>query len=433
MSEGTIVKWEKKEGDAVNAGDILCEIQTDKAVVALETEEEGTLAKIYLGDDSHDIKVGALIALIAESGEDWKSVKSEGAVASAAHSSPAPVATSQVQPSDLASTSEFSSIRHATKRPTMFGPAVRSLLEQYGITATDVTASGPQGLLLKGDVLNHIKAANLLPKTLTAHPPPSAEVPKPETPRKPSKAPHQNTKVQSEDQEFQDLELSSMRRTIAKRLTESKTGIPHAYSSIDCKMDSLLALRKQFKVDGIKLSINDVIVKAVGTALQLCPEVNVVWKGDELVQPSSVDVSVAVATENGLITPIVTDVPGRGLKDIGDQVRDLANRARLGKLKLNEFQGGSFTISNLGMYGINEFSAIINPPQCGILAVGGSRLKLGENGRPVTVMNATLSYDEGAVSSVAAAQFMSTLQNLLESPQSLLLGRSIQSMAADDE
>jgi len=234
-------------------------------------------------------------------------------------------------------------------------------------------------------------------------------------------------KVQNVDneQEYQDIDLTSMRRTIAKRLTQSKTGIAHAYNTIDCKMDSLMAFRKECKADGVKLSVNDFIIKAVGTALGLCPGVNVIWQGEELIQSSSIDVSVAVATSSGLITPIVTDVPGRGLQDIGAAVRDLADRARIGKLKLHEFQGGCFTISNLGMYGISEFSAIINPPQCGILAVGGSRLVVGNDGKPVTVMSATLSYDEEAVSSVDAAKFMSTLQSLLESPKSLLLGRSI--------
>jgi|ERR1712136_160073 len=419
MADGTIVGWQKKEGDTINPGDVLCEIQTDKAVMAFETEEEGTLAKIYFGDDSKDIKVGTLIALIAEPGEDWKTVSTMNP----SSSNNEPEVVSKTVAANSTAVTQTQSERQVTQRPTLLGPAVRGLLERYGLSASEIPASGPHGLLLKGDVLSHIKENDLKPVSLALPLPPSP-VPIIDKPSKNDMKPKAAVnKVQNFDneQEYQDIELTSMRRTIAKRLTQSKTGIAHAYSTVDCKMDSLMKYRKAFKADGIKLSVNDFIIKAVGKALNSCPNVNVIWKGEELVQASSIDVSVAVATDSGLITPIVTDVTRRGLQEISMTVRDLADRARQGKLKLHEFQGGCFTISNLGMYGIGEFSAIINPPQCGILAIGGGRLAVGNDGKPMTVMSATLSYDEEAVSSVDAAKFMSTLQSLLESPQSLLL------------
>ncbi|KAI9555862.1 hypothetical protein GHT06_018379 [Daphnia sinensis] len=420
MTSGTIVNWHKKEGDTVNPGDVLCEIQTDKAVMAFETEEEGTLAKIFVGDDSHDVQVGSLIALLAEPGEDWKSTTC----------SDTSKVTSEKANNPPKPNCDVSSLEHQdkknSKRAMTLGPAVRNLLERYGLSPIAILGSGPRGLLLKGDVLHYIQKENLKPVPIVS---PTAESKISlkaigTEPKKSDLSKGTMKKIQNltHEQEYQDLELSNMRRTIAKRLTASKTGIPHAYSTINCKVDTVMNLRKKFKNEGIKFSVNDIIIKAVATALDLCPEANVIWQGNELVQPTNVDISVAVATKSGLITPIVTDVLGRGVLEIGDIVRDLAERARVGKLQLHEFQGGSFTISNLGMYGISEFSAIINPPQCAILAVGGSRLELGDDGKPTTVMSATLSYDGEAISPLAAATFMSTLQGLLESPQSLLLG-----------
>ncbi|EFX90186.1 hypothetical protein DAPPUDRAFT_299977 [Daphnia pulex] len=415
MTSGTIVNWHKKEGETVSPGDVLCEIQTDKAVMAFETEEEGVLAKIYVGDDSSDVQVGSLIALLAESGEDWKNVKS----------SETPKISSEVTQKSEESKNVIAASHQPegnSKKSMIMGPAVRGLLQRYGLSPNNILVSGPRGLLLKGDVLQHIQKENLKPVPISpvAKPIISSKtvVTEPKT-AKPATVKVQNL---THEQEYQDLELSSMRRTIAKRLTASKTGIAHAYNTVSCKVDSVINLRQKFKNEGIKFSINDIVIKAVATALDLCPDVNVIWKGDQLIKPATVDISVAVATNSGLITPIVTDVLGRGVLEIGDVVRDLADRARIGKLQLHEFQGGSFTISNLGMYGISEFSAIINPPQCAILAVGGSRLELGDDGKPMTVMSATLSYDEEAISPVAAATFMSTLRSLLESPQSLLLG-----------
>ncbi|KAK8386383.1 hypothetical protein O3P69_010806 [Scylla paramamosain] len=411
MLEGTIVQWMKKEGDPIQPGDVLCDIQTDKAVVAMDIEEEGTLAKILVPDDTKDVKVGTVIALMVAEGEDWKNVEMpaiEGA---------APTPTSATEEAPRKSAEAEAGHGH-------YGPSVRLLLEQYGLREGDVPHGGPHGILVKGDVLRLIKERNLTPKAPESVPPPEAPQPAaaaaaaaPSQPLPPPPAP-----VTVAGDGYRDVEVTNMRRTIAKRLTQSKSGIAHSYATMECCMDSLLELRKQYKADGVNVSVNDLIIKAVAVALTRCPEMNCVWQGDQLKTGGPVDVSVAVATPAGLITPIVRGADSRGLEDIAATVRDLATRAKANKLKLDEFQGGTFTISNLGMFGIREFSAIINPPQCGILAVGGSRLVPDESGEPVTLMASQLSYDRGAVDDLVAAEFLTILKSLLENPQSILLG-----------
>ncbi|XP_045137032.1 pyruvate dehydrogenase protein X component, mitochondrial-like isoform X2 [Portunus trituberculatus] len=410
MLEGTIVQWAKKEGDPIQPGDVLCDIQTDKAVVAMDIEEEGTLAKILLPDDSKDIKVGTVIALMVAEGEDWKDVE----MPSTEETGSTPTSPTEETPRKAA---------EAEAGHGNFGPSVRLLLEQYGLREGDVPHGGPHGILVKGDVLRLIKERNLTPKAPESVPPPEAPQPAAATataaPSQPPLPPAPSTVA---GDGYTDVEVTNMRRTIAKRLTQSKSGIAHSYATMECCMDSLLELRKQYKADGVNVSVNDLIIKAVAVALTRCPEMNCVWQGDQLKTGGPVDVSIAVATPAGLITPIVRGADTRGLEDIAATVRDLATRAKANKLKLDEFQGGTFTISNLGMFGIREFSAIINPPQCGILAVGGSRLVPDESGVPVTLMASQLSYDRGAVDDLVAAEFLSVLKSILENPNSILLG-----------
>ncbi|KAK7081044.1 hypothetical protein SK128_002032 [Halocaridina rubra] len=279
MMEGTIVKWLKKEGDVVNPGDVLCEIQTDKAVVAMDTEEEGILAKILVPEDTKDIKIGTLIALLAPEGEDWQSVT-------------IPAAEGTVETPSTAATAASSFVSAATSSPAAshgahgnFGPSVRLLLEQYGLMADEVPHGGPHGILVKGDVLKLIKDRNLMPKPLASVPPP--EVSKPSvvvstTPATslPIAAPKAVPGV-SEDG-YQDLEITNIRRVIAKRLTQSKSGIAHSYGTLECRSDKILELRKQYKQEGINVSLNDIIIKAVAVALNLCPEMNCVWQGDKV-------------------------------------------------------------------------------------------------------------------------------------------------------
>ncbi|XP_045137031.1 pyruvate dehydrogenase protein X component, mitochondrial-like isoform X1 [Portunus trituberculatus] len=363
-----------------------------------------------LPDDSKDIKVGTVIALMVAEGEDWKDVE----MPSTEETGSTPTSPTEETPRKAA---------EAEAGHGNFGPSVRLLLEQYGLREGDVPHGGPHGILVKGDVLRLIKERNLTPKAPESVPPPEAPQPAAATataaPSQPPLPPAPSTVA---GDGYTDVEVTNMRRTIAKRLTQSKSGIAHSYATMECCMDSLLELRKQYKADGVNVSVNDLIIKAVAVALTRCPEMNCVWQGDQLKTGGPVDVSIAVATPAGLITPIVRGADTRGLEDIAATVRDLATRAKANKLKLDEFQGGTFTISNLGMFGIREFSAIINPPQCGILAVGGSRLVPDESGVPVTLMASQLSYDRGAVDDLVAAEFLSVLKSILENPNSILLG-----------
>lgn len=407
MSEGTIIKWHKQPGDKVSAGDVLCDIQTDKAVMSFETEEEGTLAKILLGDDSKDVKVGDLIALMVAEGEDWNDVQVPGK-----KKTKSSVAKEDIQkPKVESQTSSEPTTRYSYDG---YSPAVRSLLELYAIDGSKIIGTGKQGKILKGDVLKYVTENNLSIKPPRTVPlPGETSSPKSVTPTtvsRPTKGPG-----------YVDIPLTGMRLTIAKRLTESKTMIPHAYATAESNIDSLLGLRKQLKSAGINVSVNDFIIKAVAIALKQCPLVNCHFIKDQVVLQETSDISVAVATEAGLITPIVTNADGKALDEISAEIKELAGRARIGKLQLHEFQGGSFTISNLGMFDISEFSAIINPPQCGILAIGSGRPVIALNGKPQTIMTATLSYDSRAISESAASDFLETLQGLLQTPASLLL------------
>ncbi|XP_054262430.1 pyruvate dehydrogenase protein X component, mitochondrial-like [Macrosteles quadrilineatus] len=409
MTEGVIVQWMKKEGDALAPGDILCEIQTDKAVMSFETEEEGILAKILVPEGSKDpIKVGTLIALTVGEGEDWKDV----AIPTAGAAPPVPATQAPTAPAGPASPA-------VSHEPHNYGPAVHRLLSQYQLSANQITPSGRNKKLLKGDVLKYISDNKLQPKPPLPVPPPGQQATTgPVTTASPAMAAPAPSKPRSG---YTDHELSSMRKTIAKRLTMSKTEIPHAYSQVEAEIGSLLSLRKQLAQVGVKVSLNDFVIKAVALSLRQCPYMNTLYINDQIIPQATVDISVAVATDAGLITPIVKDADTKSVDQISADVRDLATRAREGKLQLHEFQGGSFTISNLGMFGISEFSAIINPPQCAILAVGGGRAVFDGNARPVTLMTSTLSYDSRSVEPDEVAAFMAVLRAYLQNPASLLL------------
>ncbi|XP_075234196.1 uncharacterized protein LOC142332015 [Lycorma delicatula] len=410
MSEGVIVSWVKKEGEKINPGDVLCEIQTDKAVMSFETEEEGVLAKILAPANSGPVKVGSLIAMIVDEGKDWKDVAIPviGAPAAAPTAAPAPapaVPKPQPVPSGFHVVGDFA-------------PAVRTLLERYHLTGKEVTPTGRNKRLLKGDVLKYVADNKLSPKPPEPVPLPVKKAPAAKPPTPVSKPPEPGRKVGTN---YTDIEVSSMRRTIANRLTQSKTEIPHAYSTLEAQIDGLLSARKQLQNLGVKVSVNDFVVKAVASALKQCPFINVLYAQDQIKPSSTIDISIAVATPNGLITPIVKSADKKSIDEISLEIQKLAEKARLGKLQLNEFQGGSFTISNLGMFGIREFSAIINPPQCAILAVGGGQLTIKPDGSKATMMSATLSYDARAMMEDEVALFMEILEGYLENPASLLL------------
>lgn len=410
MTEGAIVKWHKKEGEAVAPGDVLCDIQTDKAVMSFETEEEGVLAKILYGEGSSGVQVGTLIALMVSEGEDWKDVMipaSGGDAIPAAAEAPQTTSATKAPVKD-------SHIEHGN-----YGPAVRILLELYQISSSDVTPTGRGKKLLKSDVLSYITGKNLKPQPLKPVPLPGKKsVADASSERSPTGRPI--------IPKYTDIEVSSMRRTIANRLTQSKTSIPHAYATVDASIDSLLTFQKQLKSLGISVSVNDFIIKAVALALRESPTVNCLNIKNEVTYSPTVDISIAVATESGLITPIIKNADEKGVDEISSEIRDLAKRARAGKLQLHEFQGGSFTISNLGMFEISEFSAIINPPQCGILAIGSGRVNVDINKKLVTTMTSTLSYDAQAISESAAADFLEKLQTYLQNPASLFMASAKQ-------
>ncbi|KAF2368620.1 Biotin/lipoyl attachment [Trinorchestia longiramus] len=410
MMEGKIVKWFKQEGDPVEPGDVLCDIETDKAVVSLETEEEGTLAKILVDPTADTIKIGTLIAVLAPEGEDWKAVEIP-----ADSDAPAAVAAPAAGTASSAAAGPAGGAPTSDKRK--YGPSVRLLLQEYSLRAEELVGSGPHGELLKGDVLKHIQLGGLKKVQQKAVAAPKA-APATATAKSASKA-----SAGPSSASYTDVDASNMRRAIAKRLLQSKSGTAHSYATLECRLDEVLALRKKFKKDGIVFSVNDFMVKAVATSLLSHPALNQVWRGGQAVVSPSIDISVAVATSSGLITPIVRDADRLGIKDISNTIRELAARAKINKLKPEEFEGGSFSISNLGMLGIREFTAVINPPQCAILAVGGSTAVLGEDGTPETRMRATLSYDRLVVDDFEAADFLSTLVQLLEQPMQVLLGR----------
>lgn len=393
MTEGTIVKWLKREGDTISPGDVLCEIQTDKAVVGFEVEEEGVLLKILMPDDSQNVQLGELIAVIGSAGSTYEV--------------PIKVIKPVVEAKPVSEKVSSSSAPNRKDIPRLIGPSVRKLLQEYNINFSSISSSGPQNNIVKSDVLSFINKNQLKRQVFPAKDTQVSEKIKAPPPK-------------ISDASFIDFPMTSMRKTIARRLSESKRTVPHAYISIDCCVNEVAKLRKLLKNDGINVSVNDFVIKSVASALTKVPKVNVINSNGNAVQVQSIDISVAVATENGLITPIVKNADNLSIQEISETVRSLAVKAREGKLRIEEFQGGSFTISNLGMFGISEFSAVINPPQGAILAVGTVRLVANEN-QPAQKMNVTLSYDCSIIDEEAAAQFLQALKTYLENPSSILL------------
>ncbi|XP_012225883.1 dihydrolipoyllysine-residue acetyltransferase component of pyruvate dehydrogenase complex [Linepithema humile] len=400
MTTGTIVKWLKKEGDEIQPGDALADIQTDKAIMTFELEEEGILAKILVQEGSQ-VEIGQLIAITVEKGMDWKQI----VVPTSTKPSAAPAAPSPAQPTD------------AKPPPSeqVYGLAVKRLLEEYGLSSGSIKGTGRTNRLLKGDVLAYIQTHNIQKVAPKSTPAPSTDKARPSSPAE--------RPVSGKPSPYEDIEISNIRAVIAKRLGESKSTIPHSYAVIDIHIDKLVELRSKLKTENINVSLNDFIIKAVAHALLECPDVNTLYQKEQIVRVPKVDVSVAVATPTGLITPIVFDTATKSLTDISKNVRELAEKAKKGQLKPHEFQGGTFTISNLGMFGIKEFSAIINPPQTAILAIGAGREELDLSLTKVTKMSVKLSYDRRAIDEDQAADFLAVLKATLEDPAFLAAGK----------
>jgi len=435
MEQGTITEWLVKPGDTVEEGDELCLVETDKAVASFETMQEGVIAMIL--PSMKNINVGDVIAVMVDEGDDWENVKydasaSVSASTSESASESAPMASSAEIPIPVSSTK----LKFAPPADNAWSfPSVRLLMAQYGIDdISKIEGTGPRNAVTKGDALHYIEQNNLQKITFTPSTvsnvesksvvtPTAAPIAAPIVATTP--APKQTIPIDTST--FKDVEITQMRSIIAKRLTESKTGIPHQYSKITCQMDAVAALRAQLKSQGVKVSVNDFIIKSVASALTKHPTINQGMKGIT----SEVDVSVAVATDAGLITPIVKNADQKGLSNISSTVKDLATRARAKKLKPDEFMGGSFTISNLGMFGIKEFSAVINPPQVCIMAVGGNKQKfvqidesLGaevENLELKNFMTVQLSSDGGKVGQSEVIAFLETFKMNMENPVNMIV------------
>uniref|UniRef100_A0AAQ5ZLM6 Dihydrolipoamide acetyltransferase component of pyruvate dehydrogenase complex n=1 Tax=Amphiprion ocellaris TaxID=80972 RepID=A0AAQ5ZLM6_AMPOC len=430
MEEGSIVKWLKKEGEAVAAGDALCEIETDKAVVTMESNDDGVLAKILMEEGSRNVRLGTLIALMVEEGQDWKQV--EIPAPDAAAPSAAPPATHAAAPPVVAPAAP--SAPPPQKPVTLrLSPAARHILDTHGLDPKLATPTGPRGLITKEDALNLLKTSPT-PKAMPAAVAPAAPSPVPTPAATPPPPPGSRPNIPplsvpgkpGAPGTFTEVPASNVRRVIAQRLTQSKTTIPHAYASIDCDMAAVMQLRKHLAKEQIKVSVNDFIIKAAAVTLKEMPEVNVTWSGDGPRALDSIHISIAVATDRGLITPIIKDAANKGVQEISANAKALAQKARDGKLLPEEYQGGSFSISNLGMFGISGFSAVINPPQACILAVGTSRAELrlceeDQTLRPQQLMTVTLSSDGRLVDDELASRFLDKLRANLEQPQRMAL------------
>jgi pyruvate dehydrogenase E2 component (dihydrolipoamide acetyltransferase) len=419
MEEGTLAKWLVKVGDEVKAGDIMAEIETDKATMEFEAVDEGTIADIAVAEGTEGVKVGTVIATLAEEGEDAESVKGAGdekpAPAPAKKdkeeaATPAPAKKEKeketqkeegVAPAPAPSSPAPAQAKAASGDRVIASPLAKRIAADKGIDLASVKGSGPNGRIVKADV----EAAQPTP----ARPEPV------EGRAQPGEIPHEVEK------------LSGMRKTIARRLTESKQQIPHIYLTVDIRLDALLKLRGELNAAlesrGVKLSVNDMLIKALAQALLQVPACNVQFAGDTLLRFSRADISVAVSIPGGLITPIVVDAGNKPISAIATEMKDLAARARDGKLRPEEYQGGTASLSNMGMYGIKQFDAVINPPQAMIMAVGAGEKRpyvVDDSLQIATVMSATGSFDHRAIDGADGAELMKVFKELCEKPLGLV-------------
>ena len=402
-THATLAAWSKKEGEPIAAGDCLAEVETDKAIVEISADSAGVMGQ-WLVPAGQEVEVGAPIAVLLAAGEAAADVQALLQAAGAVATAPAAAAASAVPgtPAPAATTAQASGERLRAS------PLARRLAAQRGVDLSRLQGSGPGGRIVKIDVERAQAAA---PAPAPASAPVAAA---------PAAAP-----AGSGASAFTEVPHSSMRRTIARRLAESKSTIPHFYLTVECRMERLLALRTEINASASrKISVNDFIVRAVAVALREVPQANVGWTDTAMRQYAQADVAVAVSTDTGLITPIVRAADHKTLSQISAEIADLAARARAGQLRPEEYQGGSFSVSNLGMHGVSAFSAIINPPQAAILAVGASQQKpVVENGelKVGTVMACTLSVDHRAIDGALAAQWLAAFQRAIEAPLSMLI------------
>ncbi|WP_028464889.1 pyruvate dehydrogenase complex dihydrolipoamide acetyltransferase [Nisaea denitrificans] len=424
MTEGKLATWLVAEGDKISAGDVIAEIETDKATMEVEAVDEGVLGKIIVAAGTDNVAVNAPIAVILEEGEDAGNVDMDAVAGSGG---PAPKAEAKPEPAPAPTAAAPAPAAPAPKPApapaaaasgdrVFASPLARRMAEQAGLDLGQIAGSGPNGRIVKHDIEEAIAGGigKAAPAAVAAAPAPAPSIgsaPSPDVPGLPA---------------FDEIPNTNMRKVIAKRLTESKQFAPHFYLTVDCEIDALLNVRKELnaKLDGEKVSVNDLVIKASAQALKKVPAANASWTDEAIRIFKSVDISVAVAIEGGLITPVIRDAQNKGALDIAREMKDLASRARDGKLMPEEYQGGTFSISNLGMFGIKDFCAVINPPQGAILAIGaGEQRPVVKDGAlaVATVMSCTLSVDHRVVDGAVGAEFLAAFKKLIEDPLTMLL------------
>ena len=422
MEEGTLAKWLVKEGDTVKSGDLLAEIETDKATMEFEAIDEGVVSQILVAEGTDNVKVGTVIAVIAGEGEDAGSAKAAPAPAPAAEpkaeapapaAAPAPTAAPAPVPAPAAAPA-------ASGDRIKASPLAKRLAAERGIDLSTVKGTGPGGRIVKDD-LDGAAAGDAAPAA--AAPAAAAPAAAPAA----TSAPAAAGAIPDFGIPHEDEKLSGMRKTIARRLSQSMQESPHIYLTVDIRLDALLKLRGELNASlesrGVKLSVNDMLIKALAVALERVPSCNVSFGGDVMRKYSRADISVAVSIPGGLITPIITDAGGKSMSKISTEMSELAAKAKEGKLQPNEYQGGTASISNMGMMGIKQFTAVINPPQAMIMAIGAGEKRpyiVDDALAIATVMSATGSFDHRAIDGADGALLMKTFKELVESPLGLV-------------
>lgn len=432
MEEGTLAKWLVKEGDTVSSGDVMCEIETDKATMEFEAVDEGTIGKILIADGTEGVKVNTPIAVLLEEGESADDISAPSSPKTEQSSSTAPAdASDKTAPAagyGRGATDATPAITPAAPsggdgKRIFATPLARRIAAEKGLDLSQVSGSGPRGRIIKADVQGLSQSD--APKAAPAQSAPAA----PAAIAAPASGPSAETVMKMyEGRDFEEVTLNGMRKTIAARLTEAKQSIPHFYLRRDIQLDALMKFRadlnKQLETRGVKLSVNDFIIKASALALQSVPDANAVWASDRILKLKPSDVAVAVAVEGGLFTPVLKDSEMKSLSALSAEMKDLAARARDRKLAPHEYQGGSFAISNLGMFGVDNFDAVINPPHGSILAVGAGVRKpvVGKDGEltVATVMSVTLSVDHRVIDGALGAQLLTAIKDNLENPMTML-------------
>ncbi|MBZ8132348.1 pyruvate dehydrogenase complex dihydrolipoamide acetyltransferase [Afifella sp. IM 167] len=451
MEEGNLAKWHVKEGDTVEAGDVIAEIETDKATMEVEAVDEGVVAKIVIGEGTENVPVNDVIAILAAEGEDASKIDApaEGGPAAkgaakdeepeaSAKEKEAPLAPAPAEKADKAEPQPREGMHEPSKANGANGkddgrifasPLARRLAKEQGLDLSALSGSGPHGRIVKHDIEKAVEEGT--GKAAPASAPGAAAGEAPKTPAPTGMGDEQIRKMFAEGS-YEVVPHDSMRRTIARRLVEAKTTIPHFYLTADCEIDALLKLRAEVNAAApvrddkplYKVSVNDMVIKALAMALQEVPGANVTWTQEAMLQHKSSDVGVAVSIPGGLITPVVRDAEKKTLSAISNEMRDLAGRARERKLKPEEYQGGASAVSNLGMYGIKDFAAVINPPHATILAVGAGEKRAVVKDDAVkiaSIMSVTLSTDHRAVDGALGAEFLAAFRRYIENPMSMLV------------